>query len=74
MFINTSCKGNKEDRARLFLVVPSDRRRGNGQELKHRKFYLKVRENFFMVQVVEHWNSLPIIADLQTQLDAALNN
>lgn len=34
----------KEDRDRLFLVVPSDTTEGNGQKLEHRRFYLLIRK------------------------------
>lgn len=38
---------SKEDGARLFPVVSSERRRGKGHDLKCRKFLSDIRKNFF---------------------------
>ncbi|KGL73656.1 hypothetical protein N309_10428, partial [Tinamus guttatus] len=51
----------------------------NGYKLKHRKFHLHVRKNFFTVRVTEPWNRLPrevleapSLEIFQTCLDATL--
>ena len=49
----------KEDGARLISVVASDRTRGNGHKLKHRKFCLNIRKHFFTVQGTERWHRVP---------------
>jgi len=47
------------DGARFFSVVCSDRLRGSGHKLVHRKLLICTRNNFSIVRVTEHWNRLP---------------
>jgi len=49
--------------------------------VKHRKFHLNTRKNFFTLRVTEHWNRLlreavesPSLEIFKTHLDAVLCN
>ncbi|KAK4818850.1 hypothetical protein QYF61_020069 [Mycteria americana] len=50
--------GCKDDVARLFSLVPSDRIRSNGHKLKHRRFLLNTGKHFFTVRVTKCWHRL----------------
>ena len=50
--------GCQKDGVKLFSVVPSDRTRGNGHKLKHKKFQVNSRKNFFTLRMTEPWNRL----------------
>jgi len=58
--VYTYSKGeNIEDGARFFSVVPSDRTRGNGHRLRHRRFCLSRSKHFFTERVTKQWYRLP---------------
>lgn len=58
-FHKNSRGGCKQDRARLFLGVPSDGTRDNGQTLQDKRFLLSTRKSCFTVRVTKHWHRLP---------------
>ena len=62
-------------------MVPSDRTRGNGRNLKHKRIPLNSRKHFFAVRVIKHWHRLPreavespSLEILKSHLDMILGN
>lgn len=55
MYTNTSGEGAKRTEPNS-SVVSSDRARGNGHNLQHRRVSLKIRKHFFTVTLIEHWH------------------
>ncbi|KFP30868.1 hypothetical protein N325_12670, partial [Colius striatus] len=43
----------------LFSTVSSNRTRGDGMKLEHKKFHLNIRKNYFTVRVTEQLHRLP---------------
>lgn len=43
---------------RLFLKMPSKKKRGNGHQLKKREIPLKHMKKFFTLRVIKHWKRL----------------
>ena len=54
-YLKDLCK----DRDSLISVMTSEMRRGNGYELKYRRFPLNTGKFLFTVMVNEHWHKLP---------------
>lgn len=79
---NSLMGGNEVVEIKLFSVVPTDRKRGNGYKLKHMKFYLITRKLFFFFyyESDQNWNRLPRecvqphLWRIKTQLDTVLDN
>lgn len=71
MWINTwICEGKEDEVSRLFSLVPTDRPISNGQNLKHLKFCLNIRKQFYC----EGCQSKTTIEIFKSCLDTVLGN
>lgn len=52
-------EGLQESWEGLFLRAGSDRTRGNSFQLEENRFRLRIRNKFFTLSMVRHWNGLP---------------
>ena len=57
--------GCKEDGDSLFPVVPSNRTRGSGHKLEHRRFPLNIRKCFFTVILAQRGCEISLFRDIQ---------
>ncbi|GAB0181296.1 hypothetical protein GRJ2_000594900 [Grus japonensis] len=55
-YLNGNCK---ENRGSLLLMSHMDKTWGNGYKLYQERFHLHIREKFFIVRTIIHWNNLP---------------
>lgn len=49
---------SKEESTRLSSAVPTDKTRGNGHKLNHKKFCLNKRKHLLIMRVVKHGKRL----------------
>lgn len=49
----------REDGARVFSEVHSDRTKGNTDMSQQRKFWLAIRKNVFTMRVITYWKTGP---------------
>lgn len=55
-------------------MEPSDGTRGNGHELKHRKFSLNTQKHFLPLRVTKHWQKFPSLEMFNSCVDMVQSN